>query len=162
MRTHIQWGWYNPDNRGYWRVILSINSPNNIMQRARRTQRHLRVFFVSSVLVDWTCCLGRRDWNIYFFYWTRRLVAAKYAICAIFRPTFLTDRREVILASFLIFTYFFILAIFVPQSGQLEKHGENQRKQKKTCFFLFLFCLLPAGQWEKFLTVFLICTFVQN
>ena len=51
---------------------------------------------------------------------------------------------------------------FLPQCGQLKKHGKNQIKSKKTCFFLFLFCLLPAGQWEKFLTVFLICTFVQN
>jgi len=43
--------------------------------------------------------------------------------------------------------------LFLPQCGQLKKHGKNKRKQKKTCFFLFLFC---------FLTVFLICTFVQN
>ena len=42
---------------------------------------------------------------------------------------------------------------FLPQCGQLKKHGKNQIKSKKTCFFLFLFC---------FLTVFLICTFVQN
>ena len=35
---------------------------------------------------------------------------------------------------------------FLPQCGQLKKHGKNQIKSKKTCFFLFLFCLLPAGQ----------------
>ena len=42
---------------------------------------------------------------------------------------------------------------FLPQCGQLKKHGKNQIKSKKTCFFLFLIC---------FLNVFLICTFVQN
>jgi hypothetical protein len=42
---------------------------------------------------------------------------------------------------------------FLPQCGQLKKHDKNQIKSKKTWFFLFLFC---------FLTVFLICTFVQN
>ena len=38
------------------------------------------------------------------------------------------------------------LCCFLPQCGQLKKHGKNQIKSKKTCFFLFLFCLLPAGQ----------------
>jgi hypothetical protein len=40
---------------------------------------------------------------------------------------------------------FFNLFGFLPQSGQLEKHGENQRKQKKTFFSVFGF-LLPNGQ----------------
>jgi hypothetical protein len=43
--------------------------------------------------------------------------------------------------------------LFLPPSGQLKKHGENQRKQKKTCFFLFLF---------YFLTVFLIGALAQK
>ena len=30
----------------------------------------------------------------------------------------------------------------------VRKTKENIGKQKKTCFFLFLFCLLPVGQWE--------------
>ena len=52
--------------------------------------------------------------------------------------------------------------LFFAAVRPIGKTKENIRKQKKTYFFLFLFCLLPAGQWEKFLTVFLICTFVQN
>ena len=43
--------------------------------------------------------------------------------------------------------------LFFAAKRPIRKTKENMRKQKKTCFFLFLFCFLP---------VFLIGTLVQK
>ncbi len=39
-------------------------------------------------------------------------------------------------------------AFFLPPSGQLEKHGENQRKQKKTKNMFFLVFVLFTSRWS--------------
>ncbi len=37
-------------------------------------------------------------------------------------------------------------AFFFAAKRPVRKTKENTGKQKKTCFFLFLFCLLPVGR----------------
>ena len=46
------------------------------------------------------------------------------------------------------FFYLYTFLFFVPLRSQLEKQGENQRKQKKTMILFFLVFVLFTSRWS--------------